>query len=68
VFVAVVIQHAKRMGRIILSFVVSKALSYFSILTHKGHDTSKKVTEQKNTCFDLPYILSETLLILRRNE
>ena len=47
-FVAVVIQHAKGMGRIILSLVVSMALSYFFTLTHKGHDIrKKKVIEQK---------------------
>ena len=54
-FVAVVIQHAKSMGRIILSFVVSMALSHFSTLTHKGHDIRKRVFEQKNMCFDLLY-------------
>ena len=46
-FVAVVIQHAKSMGRIILSFVVSMALSHFSTLTHKGHDIRKRVLNKK---------------------
>jgi len=54
VFAALVIQHAKRMGRIILSFVVSMALSYFSTLTHKRHDIRKTVIEKKK-CFDLLY-------------
>jgi len=41
VFVAAVIQHAKSMGRTVLSFVVSMAVSHFSTLTHKGHDIRK---------------------------
>ena len=36
VFVALIIHHAKRMRRIILSSVVSPALPYFSVLAHKG--------------------------------
>ena len=40
-FVAAVIQHAKSMGRTVLSFVVSMAVSHFSTLTHKGHDIRK---------------------------
>jgi hypothetical protein len=38
VSVALVIQHAKRMRRIILSSVVCPALPYFSTLSHKRLD------------------------------
>ena len=42
VFVAVVIQHAKRMCHVILSSVVSLALPYFCTLSHKSHDFREK--------------------------
>ena len=38
VSVALVIQHVKRMRRVILSSVASPALQYFSTLSHKRHD------------------------------
>jgi hypothetical protein len=38
VFVALAIQHAKRMRGILLSSEASLALPYFSTLFHKGHD------------------------------
>ena len=47
VFVVLVAQHAKRIVRIIASFVASMALSYFSTLPYKGHYIRKKVTEHK---------------------
>jgi hypothetical protein len=38
VFVALVIQHAKHMRRILLQCVSCQALPYFSTLSHKCHD------------------------------
>ena len=43
VYVALVIQHAKRMHCIILPSVVSLGLSYFSTLSNKRQDFRKKV-------------------------
>jgi hypothetical protein len=43
--VALVIQHAMRMRRVILLSVVCRAVPYFSTLSHKRHYVRKKVVE-----------------------
>jgi hypothetical protein len=50
VSVALVIQHATRMRRIILSSVACLALQHFSTLSHTRHDFREKVIEYK-ICF-----------------
>jgi len=55
--VVLVVQHHKRMRRVILSSVVCPSLSYFSTLSHKRHDLwvgEVGVTERKR-CFDFLY-------------
>jgi hypothetical protein len=42
VFVALTVQHAKRMRRIELSFVAFPAVPYFLTLSHKRRDIRKK--------------------------
>jgi hypothetical protein len=44
-YVALVIQHTKRMRRVILSSVASPYQQHFSTLSHKQHDFRKKVIE-----------------------
>ena len=67
VSVALDIQHAKRMRRIILSFVDCLAVLYSSTLSHKRHDyRGKKFIEHKTCVSIFSTTFSDTLLILRR--
>ena len=51
-----------------LTYVACPAIKYFSKLSHKRHDFLKKVNGNK-CVFSVPLqIVSETFLILRRNE
>jgi hypothetical protein len=67
VSVALVIQHAKRMRRIILLPVASVDLPHFSYYTIKGTNWEKSVLNIKCVLISLQ-IFSEKFLILRRTE
>jgi len=54
VFVALVIQHVKRMRHITLIFVACPVVQYFSTLFHKRRDCWKKVIKDE-MCFDFLY-------------
>ena len=68
VSVALVIQHAKRMRRVILPSVACPALPYFTTLSHKQHDFREKVTEYEMCVLVFSTNLSGTFFILRRIE
>jgi hypothetical protein len=68
VFVDLIIQHAMRMCRIILSSLACLPVPYFSILSHKRRDVRESVFEHKMCVLISSANLSETFLILRRNE
>jgi hypothetical protein len=64
--VALVIQHVKRMGRFILSFVACSVLQYFTTLSHERQELRKKIIEHIFFLFSLqPY--SKTFLNLENN-
>jgi len=55
VFVALVIQHAKRMGDIVFSFAASLDLPYFPHYLTKGTIFEEKKVIEYTMCFDFPY-------------
>jgi hypothetical protein len=66
VLVALVIQHARRMRRIILSSVVCPAVPYFCTFSDKRHNFRKNVIGHKMGILITCTILSEIFFILRR--
>ena len=66
--VALVIQHAMRMRRVLLSYVACLAHPYFSTLPHKRYDFWKNVVSRKMCVLILPTTLSEKFLTLRRSQ
>jgi len=55
VSVALIMKHARRMRRIILSTVLYPAVPYFSTLSHKRHDFRKKKIIDHEVSFDFRY-------------
>ena len=66
VYVALGIQNAERMRRIISISVACPAIPYFSTLSHKRHDFRGGGLIVRKMCFFLYKRLTETFLILRR--
>jgi hypothetical protein len=65
VSVALVIQPAMRMRRVILSSVTCLALPYFSTVSHTRHSIRKNVIEHKMCVLIFSTILSEIFLIIK---
>jgi hypothetical protein len=55
VFVALGIEHAKLMRRIILSHAACSALQYFHTLSHEGQDFRRNNYRSQNMRFDFLY-------------
>jgi len=68
VSVALAIQHAKRIRRIILSTVICLAVPYFLLYLNNGTIFGKKWLNIKCVFWFSLQLLSETCLILRRNQ
>ena len=68
VSVALFIQNAERMRRVILSSVTCLAVAYLSSLSLKQHDFRKNYIERKICVLLFSTTLSEMTVILRRNE
>jgi hypothetical protein len=66
-FVVLVIQHAKCMRRIILSFVACLDLPYFSTLSHTQYDCRKKVTEYKMCVLVFPTTFASNISHSKKN-
>ena len=67
-FAALGTQHAMRMRHIILSSVACPAVQHFPTFSHKRHNFRKIVIERKMCVLIFSTIMSETFLILGRNE
>jgi len=66
VSVALGIQHAMRLCRIIFSSVACRDVQYIPTLSHKRHDFRKEFLNTKCVFWFCLQLLSETFLILRR--
>jgi hypothetical protein len=66
VHVALLIQHANHIRRVMTSFVAPLAPSPFSSLSHKSHDFRENVTENKTCVLIFCTTFSKIFLILRR--
>jgi hypothetical protein len=67
VSVALVIQHAMRMCRMVIRDGPGCTIFFFT-LSHKRHDFRKKLSNIKSLFRFSLQLLSETFLILRRND